>query len=289
MIALAKVVDGLPLVPIEKGANKRNSTARTYNYAIKRFNKWNNGPVTLDAITDHLIDLQHQGKSASTAKTALKKQIIEAFPEFQTDIQARAKLNNAFKEIKIDKPESEPSGNKIVSPDEIMAMIEKSSDKVGLIIYTLYITACRVSELVNIRLKKCRVDGDDVTIKILGKRKKERTVVIDLDTFEKIQNVFGSKDYLFQSHHVWNKSGKISTQHIYQAIVAASKKIKRRITPHCLRHSWATHEAGRGIPLEAISKYLGHADVSITLKFYSHNKMTREALRESRERLKKVV
>ena len=140
---------------------------------------------------------------------------------------------------------------------------------------TLYATGLRVSELVKLRMRDVNFDAG--YLMAFGKGRKERLVPVGesalaaLRTYvEGARNVFSGPralDALFLTHH----GGPMTRQGFWKllgryAVVAA---IRKRISPHKLRHSFATHLVERGADLRAVQAMLGHADIGTT-EIYTH-------------------
>ena len=135
-------------------------------------------------------------------------------------------------------------------------------DKV--ILSILYSSGLRVSELVNLLIND--IDFDERTIRIRGKGDKDRIVLFDKDTKELIEQYLNIRDsdseYLFI-----NKNGnKLSSRYIQLMIKKYAKEagIEKKVTPHILRHSFATHLLKNGVDIRAIQQLLGHASLSTT-------------------------
>ncbi|NGX63367.1 MAG: Tyrosine recombinase XerD [Candidatus Anoxychlamydiales bacterium] len=138
------------------------------------------------------------------------------------------------------------------------------------ILEILYATGIRVTESSNLKI----LDVSDNFIKVTGKGKKQRIVPIGKKAIEAIdhylvnfRNEIQNIDYLFIS-----KNGKkIDRITIYNRIKFYAKKanIKKNISPHTLRHSFATHLLENGADLRLIQDMLGHEDISTTDK-YTH-------------------
>ena len=144
-----------------------------------------------------------------------------------------------------------------------------------LIIELFYSTGIRRIELVELKLKD--VDYSNKTLKVLGKRNKERilplleSVLITLNTYLVLRNELGNitdSDYLFLT----KKGVKIYETLVYRIIneyfSLASSKVKK--SPHILRHSFATHLLNQGADLNAVKELLGHSSLAAT-QVYTHN------------------
>ena len=144
-----------------------------------------------------------------------------------------------------------------------------------LIFELLYATGMRVSELVNVKLLDVQLK--EQTIKVLGKRNKERLIPITPFTASEIRkylevknglDVCQSGDYLL----VRESGEKLYREFVYRIVnrylgevTTANKK-----SPHVLRHTFATHMLNNGADLNSIKELLGHANLSAT-QVYTHN------------------
>ena len=142
------------------------------------------------------------------------------------------------------------------------------------ILELLYSSGIRISELVNI--KTPNYDSEECLIRIMGKGSKERIVPLG-DYAVNIMNDYMNNyrplinkkhtDYVF----VNNRGDKISRQFIFKVIKkeALKKGIKKDISPHTLRHTFATHLLKNGADLKIIQELLGHENISTT-QMYTH-------------------
>lgn len=150
----------------------------------------------------------------------------------------------------------------------------------ALILELLYVTGIRVSELVNIKLKD--INYDEKKIKILGKGNKERMVMYGsrcedlLNKYLKIRNNFlkENNDYLL----LGVKGKKINDRIIRKMITEIVEKINlnQTVSPHTLRHTYATHMLNEGADLRSVQELLGHENLQTTT-IYTH--VTNERLR----------
>lgn len=138
----------------------------------------------------------------------------------------------------------------------------------------LYGCGLRISELISLTLRD--VDMENDIIRCIGKGSKERIVPINdyaghyLKLYLEKRDLFlinGKNDYLFLNNH-----GKKMTRQGFEYIlgnILRAKDIKKEVTPHTLRHSFATHMLNRGADLRSIQLLLGHSDITTT-KIYTH-------------------
>ncbi len=132
------------------------------------------------------------------------------------------------------------------------------------ILALLYSSGLRVSELVMLHTDS--IDLHDRTLRIRGKGEKDRIVLFDGETKELLEEYLlvrgDQSDYLFV-----NRSGNHLTPRYIQMMIkdyATVAGIKKRVTPHILRHSFATHLLKNGVDIRAIQQLLGHANLSTT-------------------------
>lgn len=150
----------------------------------------------------------------------------------------------------------------------------------------LYATGLRVSELVSLKVGDVNLDVG--YLMAFGKGSKERVVPMGESAQEWVKKYLADgrqKLYKGQSEYLFiNRSGKgLTRQGFWKVIKSYAKraKITISITPHTLRHSFATHLLERGADLRSVQMMLGHADISTT-QIYTH--VTTERLKEIHKR-----
>ena len=172
----------------------------------------------------------------------------------------------------------------VLTSKEVGRLIDSidTKDQIGArdkaIIELIYATGVRVSEACNVKI----VDVTDDYIKVKGKGNKERMVPIGKKAIEAIDYYLKNfrkenvSEYLFLS----TKGKKISRIVVWNRIKFYAKKanILKSISPHTLRHCFATHLLENGADLRVIQQMLGHEDISTTDK-YTH--LNQERLKES--------
>jgi integrase/recombinase XerD len=133
-----------------------------------------------------------------------------------------------------------------------------------LILTLLYSTGLRVSELT--KLKITAIDEEERTIRVRGKGEKDRIVIFDDATLNLIHEYLEKRnmdsEYLFLSQ----EGNTLSSRYIQLMIKDYAKDagITKKVTPHVMRHSFATHLLKNGVDIRAIQQLLGHSNLSTT-------------------------
>ena len=150
--------------------------------------------------------------------------------------------------------------------DKVFEIFNNNSDKLDrdfLIIEILYSTGIRRDELINLKFED--IYFEQGLIKVLGKRNKERLVPVLPNLLSKIKKYSSNNSissYLFKS-----KNGKkISPSTIYRIVKKYFRQIssKNKISPHVLRHSFATHMINNGADINSVKEILGHSSLAST-------------------------
>jgi len=153
----------------------------------------------------------------------------------------------------------------VLSFDETIKLIKAASPNIyKIFLLTLYNLGVRLDEARNI--KWSNIDFENRTITVTGKGSKERRLPFGNWLYEELQKMEPKTGYLFVS-----KRTEQPISDIRKAIGRAKKEagITKRVYPHLLRHSFATHLLDRGVNLRVIQGLLGHAQVQTT-EFYTH-------------------
>ena len=163
--------------------------------------------------------------------------------------------------------------------DSLIAVIDLSKregQRNRAIIETMYSCGLRVSEACNLKLSDLYLN--EGFIKVEGKGSKQRLVPISERAISEIMEYMtdraeieikpGNEDYLFVSAHFKKKMSRITMFHIIKELTEQAG-IKKTISPHTLRHSFATHLLEGGANLRVIQSMLGHEDIGTT-EIYTH-------------------
>ncbi len=164
---------------------------------------------------------------------------------------------------------------KVMTIQEIEAILNDNLNKIErVIVELLYGCGLRVSELVNLN-----INDFDLKAKYLqttGKGSKDRIVPLGSKAITAIKNYLPERDYTIKKHRIdtkkllVNEQGRVLTrQDVYNFIRGQGEKIHKHISPHTLRHSFATHLLENGADLRIVQELLGHSDVATT-QLYTH-------------------
>lgn len=240
--------------------------------------------VNREQITGYMTQLKEKGLAAATI--ARKLAAIKAFYRFMTaegymDANPAEVVEAGTKGIKLPHVLSEDEVVRLLNQPDITTA-EGFRDRTMLEV--LYATGMRVSELINLTLE--RVDLNMKYIIAFGKGSKERIVPLGSVAAEFLQQ------YLEKVRPKLTHAGRntnivflafggheLTRQRFWQIIRAYGRKanINKALTPHILRHSFATHLLDNGADLRSVQELLGHSDISTT-QIYTH--LTNKRLRD---------
>lgn len=240
--------------------------------------------VNREQITGYMTQLKEKGLAAATI--ARKLAAIKAFYRFMTaedymDANPAEVVEAGTKGIKLPR---------VLSEDEVVRLLNQPDITTAdgfrdrTMLEVLYATGMRVSELINLTLE--RVDLNMKYIIAFGKGSKERIVPLGSVAAEFLQHYL-EKVRPKLTHEDRNTNivflafggHELTRQRFWQIIRAYGRKanINKALTPHILRHSFATHLLDNGADLRSVQELLGHSDISTT-QIYTH--LTNKRLRD---------
>ena len=164
---------------------------------------------------------------------------------------------------------------KVVSVKEVEEMLHNNLTPLQhVIMELLYSCGLRVSELVNLKIND--IDLNSKYVRCFGKGSKERIIPIGETAKQIVKEFLPQRDLLIKKYNLNTKrllildNGRLITrQDVYTFIHEQGKLIHKSISPHTLRHSFATHLLENGADLRIVQELLGHSDVSTT-QLYTH-------------------
>jgi integrase/recombinase XerD len=171
---------------------------------------------------------------------------------------------NVLDEIKI--PKRAKSLPKVLTKDEIRQLFEATKfGRNRLMLQFMYGSGCRVSEVAKLRVEELNFKERTATVRG-GKGNKDRLIILSKDWIQDIKKYLNKKKV--QSSYVFSKkNGKpIGTDTIARIVrkAATKAKITKHVTPHSLRHSYATHLLEAGTNIRYIQSLLGHSNLNTT-------------------------
>ena len=273
----------LEMIVIERGLAK--NTLTSYKNDLDQLNEFckkkNLNTIKLDEknLEDYLSKFINQGYE----KTSLARKISTYTQFFDFLIEEKLIANNPIKNIK--QPKLDSKLPFIISVEDIQSLISNSKqDKSNLgirlncMIEIMYASGIRVSELVTMTLASLYQDKDFIIIS--GKGNKERLIPISKDTQNTINNYLKIRKFFFNKNKEvkWlfpskqSKVGHITRQRFAQllSLLAGKADLKiKKISPHKLRHAFASHLLANGADLRSLQQMLGHEDISTT-QIYTH-------------------
>lgn len=175
----------------------------------------------------------------------------------------------------LEQPKTPQRLPKVVSVKEIDEMLHNNLTPLEYVMMELlYSCGLRVSELVNLKLND--IDLSSKYVRCFGKGSKERIIPIGEQAKMMLKEYFPTRDLLIKKYNLTTKNLLIkdnghfvTRQDVYNFIHAQGKLIHKNISPHTLRHSFATHLLENGADLRVVQELLGHSDVSTT-QLYTH-------------------
>jgi len=276
----------LDYLQLEK--NYSSNTLSAYKRDLIQYNKFiieNNGNLEIEnadykIIRSWIVSLV----SSNISNRSINRKVssLKSFYKFliKTDTikSSPLKAHSPLKQSKkIQVPFSQEEINSLLDSDfftnDYKGVLQKS------IIAFFYFTGVRRIELINI--KESDISLESSTIKVMGKRSKERIIPIlpklkkSLKYYREIKSKYNgntSPEYLFISKNGKQLSEKFVYRTVNEYFKLVSPKIKK--APHVLRHTFATHLINEGADINSVKELLGHSSLSAT-QVYSHTSMER--------------
>ena len=237
---------------------------------------------TIDAriIRDYVYSLNIKNKSSSVARKLSALRTFFKFLEQESLVR-----QNPMGSISM--PKQEQHIPVFLSVDEAFALLEAPGSEVTFrardraILELLYSTGMRVSELVGCNMAS--LDFDNEMVRVRGKGNRERLVPMGGPAIRALQAYFAQRDELLRNRlqqgkkidrkavFLNSRGSRITTRSVERLVAEYGRKagIDKPVTPHVLRHSFATHLLEMGADMRSVQELLGHASLSTTQK-YTH-------------------
>ena len=259
---------------VDKGLS--NNTAKAYEADISSFFQWldNEDLKYKNLQEDHInqyISFLFQRKMRSSSVNR-KISSIKSFYIFlvKRNFVKNSPLNDLVtpkQEKYLPESMSEAEVDKLLNSPDVSNKIE-NRDKA--MIEMLYATGMRISELVN--LKMTDIDMKRCVVKVFGKGSKERLVPFGETALDSLRSYLNEREQSSSKEiFLSNRGKKITRVAFWQRVKVylIRENLKNSISPHTLRHAFATHLLNRGADLRSVQLLLGHSDLSTT-QIYTH-------------------
>ncbi len=241
------------------------NTQNVYTDLFEEFINYYADKKPEDITTDEIVDFLRYLVNDRKISTSYQNQSINSIKFYYERV-----LGQTRKIYPIERPRKEKFLPEVLSEEEIATLLKAITNlKHKALIMTIYSGGLRISELINLRVKD--IDSDRMQIRISqSKGKKDRYTLLSKKTLIILRRYFSEykpKVWLFEG----DDGGQYSTSSIYSIFSKAVKlaKIKKQVSIHSLRHSFATHLLENGTDLRYIQSLLGHSS-SKTTEIYTH-------------------
>ena len=262
----------LEYLELEKGLSQNTIDAYRrdlYSFADEINNINSFGEINRTQINNYIRSL----KEKNLAPTSIIRKVasLRGFFKWATSMNLLEK-NPA---LTLEQPKVPLRLPKVISIKEIDELLLSELTELQLVIFELlYSCGLRVSELVNLKIND--IDLNSKYVRCFGKGSKERIIPMGNKALSALKKYLSIREVLIKKHKIDSKkllindSGRfINRQDVYNFIHRIGRKIQKNISPHTLRHSFATHLLENGADLRVVQELLGHSDVSTT-QLYTH-------------------
>jgi integrase/recombinase XerD len=241
------------------------NTIKTYTsyflHFLQNFKHIKVEEISKDEINAYLLELINT-KNISESQ---QNQRINAIKFYYEKVLGR---NSEY--YRLERPRREHKLPDVLSRSEIKKMLDTTGNiKHKIIIQLLYSAGLRRSELIDLRIKE--IDSSRMLIKVIGaKGKKDRYTQLSRSLLSDLREYY--KEHRPKKYIIEGAGGsKYSATSVANIVREAARKagIKKRVTPHMLRHSFATHHLESGTDLRYIQEWLGHSSPKTT-QIYTH-------------------
>ncbi|MBI4713852.1 tyrosine-type recombinase/integrase [Candidatus Uhrbacteria bacterium] len=289
------ITDFLEYLEVERGRSQK--TIRNYDFYLRRFSKWAGNPVakkiTRETVHGYRLWLNRlrEGRDEETLKKSTQNYHLIALRSFLKYL-ARQDISSLQPE-QIELSKQSKRTVEFLEAEELNRLLSVAKKKaVGIIsirdfaiLELLFSTGMRVSELTNLKIEQVNLKRDEFTVR--GKGDKPRIVFLSDSAKEAVKLYLSKRHdtslFMFVSHDrakVGRKNTGPITSRSIQRIVerdATEAGITKKITPHTLRHTFATDLLLSGADIRSVQSMLGHESITTT-QVYTHitNKQMKE-------------
>ena len=273
-------MDYLHYLKVERGLSE--NTIASYGIDLKLFLEYlreNEIPSFKQVNKEVIVNYMQSEKNNNKANSSILRSVSSLRKFFQ--YLAQEKIIEKDPMLLIDTPKKKQHLPQVLTKEEVEKLLRSpnTGQVLGLrdraMLELMYATGLRISEIINLKLEDLHLTMG--TLQTLGKGHKERIVPVGDEAIKWVNRYLEEarpkllkqkrSNYLFLNFH----GNNLTRQGVWKNLKAEVKKagIQKNITPHTLRHSFATHILENGADLRIVQELLGHADISTT-QIYTH-------------------
>lgn len=265
-----------------KGKRYSKNTVEVYSYLVADFVEFCKGKP-IDSIV--LRDVQLFVESVVAKRPfsiSTHRQFVSALKQLKLYAP-----EISFDQVNLTRPKRSKKLPVVLSPEKVISLIQVAKNlKHRLVMGLIYSCGLRISELLNLKVAQIDIERRQLMVK-RGKGRKDRYVTLSESLMPLLFNyleTYKPNNFLIEGSN--GKSYSASSVRKFMAKYAIQAKIKKRVSPHVLRHSYATHLLEQGVGLRHLQELLGHAKPETTM-IYTH--VTRKDLLDIRSPLDYAV
>ncbi len=277
------ITDFLEYLEVERGRSEK--TIRNYDFYLRRFARWAKYPepskITDDMVRKYRLWLNRlqEGREVNTLKKSTQNYHLIALRSFLKYLVRVDVLSLAPEKIELAKQEMrQVEFLEAEELDRLLVVVAKGEGLIALrdkaILELLFSTGLRVSELTHLKIENINLKRDEFTVR--GKGGKLRVVFLSSTAKDALKTYLSKRrdtsPFLFVSHDRAHANTSGLTPRSVQRIVERYAKqagITKHITPHTLRHTFATDLLLSGADIRSVQSLLGHASITTT-QIYTH-------------------
>ncbi|MDE1524758.1 site-specific tyrosine recombinase XerD [Ligilactobacillus salivarius] len=273
-------MDYLHYLKVERGLSE--NTINSYGIDLKLFLEYlreNEIPSFKQVNKEVIVNYMQSEKNNNKANSSILRSVSSLRKFFQ--YLAQEKIIEKDPMLLIDTPKKKQHLPQVLTKEEVEKLLRSpnTGQVLGLrdraMLELIYATGLRISEIINLKLEDLHLTMG--TLQTLGKGHKERIVPVGDEAIKWVNRYLEEarpkllkqkrSNYLFLNFH----GNNLTRQGVWKNLKAEVRKagIQKNITPHTLRHSFATHILENGADLRIVQELLGHADISTT-QIYTH-------------------
>lgn len=274
------LMDYLHYLKVERGLSE--NTINSYGIDLKLFLEYlreNEIPSFKQVNKEVIVNYMQSEKNNNKANSSILRSVSSLRKFFQ--YLAQEKIIEKDPMLLIDTPKKKQHLPQVLTKEEVEKLLRSpnTGQVLGLrdraMLELIYATGLRISEIINLKLEDLHLTMG--TLQTLGKGHKERIVPVGNEAIKWVNRYLEEarpkllkqkrSNYLFLNFH----GNNLTRQGVWKNLKAEVRKagIQKNITPHTLRHSFATHILENGADLRIVQELLGHADISTT-QIYTH-------------------